>query len=40
MWIKYQDRVEPDRLVFIDETWSRTDMSTYGGAVKRTITDI
>jgi transposase len=20
-WIKYQDRVEPDRLVFIDETW-------------------
>src|SRR6185437_12776706 len=26
-WIKYQDRVEPERLVFIDETWTRTDMA-------------
>ena len=23
-WTKYQDRVEPERLVFIDETWTRT----------------
>src|ERR1700731_713398 len=22
-WIKYQDRVEPERLIFIDETWTR-----------------
>ena len=26
-WIKYRDRVEPERLVFIDETWTRTDMA-------------
>ncbi|KRR15816.1 hypothetical protein CQ13_13920 [Bradyrhizobium retamae] len=26
-WIKYQDRIEPERLVFIDETWTRTDMA-------------
>src|SRR5664279_4430222 len=26
-WTKYQDRVEPERLVFIDETWTRTDMA-------------
>src|SRR6267378_1075908 len=26
-WAKYQDRVEPERLVFIDETWTRTDMA-------------
>lgn len=23
-WTKYQDRIEPERLVFIDETWTRT----------------
>jgi transposase len=26
-WLKYQDRVEAERLVFIDETWTRTDMA-------------
>ena len=26
-WIKYRDRVDPTRLVFIDETWSRTNMA-------------
>jgi transposase len=30
-WIKYQDRVEPERLVFIDETWTRTDMAALRG---------
>src|SRR5579872_2948707 len=30
-WIKYQDRVEPERLVFIDETWTRTDMAPLRG---------
>src|SRR5438876_12241925 len=23
-WTKYQDRIEPERLVFIDETWTKT----------------
>jgi hypothetical protein len=26
-WTKYQDRVEPARLVFIDETCIRTDLA-------------
>jgi transposase len=34
-WIKYQDRVEPERLVFIDETWTRTDMAALRGWAPR-----
>jgi len=30
-WVKYQHRVEPTRLVFIDETWTRTDMAPLRG---------
>jgi transposase len=30
-WTKYQDRVEVERLVFIDETWTRTDMAPLRG---------
>src|SRR6202161_2148655 len=30
-WTKYQDRLEADRLVFIDETWTRTDMAPLRG---------
>jgi transposase len=30
-WIGYQNRVEPERLVFIDETWTRTDMALLRG---------
>jgi putative transposase len=30
-WIKYQHRIEPARLVFIDETWTRTDMAPLRG---------
>ena len=29
-WTKYQGRVEAERLVFIDETWTRTDMAPCG----------
>jgi hypothetical protein len=29
-WTKYQDRVKSERLVFIDETWTRTDMPHCG----------
>jgi len=32
---KYQDRVEPERLVFIDETWTRTDMAPLRGWAAR-----
>ena len=34
-WIKYQDRVEPERPVFIDETWTRTDMAALRGWAPR-----
>ena len=34
-WIKYQDRVDPERLVFIDETWTRTDMAPLRGWAAR-----
>ena len=30
-WIKYQDHVDPARLVFIDETWSKTNMALLRG---------
>ena len=34
-WRKYQGRIDPARLVFIDETWARTDMTrTQGWAPK------
>ena len=34
-WIKYQNRVDPERLVFIDETWTRTDMAPLRGWAPR-----
>src|SRR4026208_2298477 len=34
-WIKYQDRVEPERLVFIDETWTRTERAPLRGWAPR-----
>jgi transposase len=34
-WAKYQHRVEPSRLVFIDETWTRTDMAPLRGWGRR-----
>jgi len=34
-WIGYQNRVEPERLVFIDETWTRTDMAPLRGWAPR-----
>jgi transposase len=34
-WTKYQDRVDPERLVFIDETWTRTDMAPLRGWAPR-----
>jgi putative transposase len=30
-WTKYQDRIEPSRLVFIDETWTKTNMAPLRG---------
>src|SRR6201999_4343665 len=30
-WTKYQDRIDAGRLVFIDETWTRTDMAPLRG---------
>jgi transposase len=30
-WAKYQGRVEAERLVFIDETWTRTNMAPLRG---------
>lgn len=34
-WIKYQDRIEPRRLVFIDETWTKTNMAPLRGWAPR-----
>ncbi len=34
-WTKYQDRVEPERLVFIDETWTKTNMAPQRGWAPR-----
>ncbi|MGZ3297133.1 MAG: IS630 family transposase [Xanthobacteraceae bacterium] len=34
-WTKYQGRVDPERLVFIDETWTRTDMAPLRGWASR-----
>jgi putative transposase len=30
-WKKYQARIAPERLVFIDETWSKTNMAPRRG---------
>jgi transposase len=34
-WIKYQGRIEPQRLVFIDETWTKTNMAPLRGWAPR-----
>jgi transposase len=34
-WIKYQDRIEPKRLVFLDETWTKTNMAPLRGWAPR-----
>jgi hypothetical protein len=30
-WTKYRDRIDPTRLVFIDETWTKTNMAPLRG---------
>ncbi|TIM80625.1 MAG: hypothetical protein E5Y50_34915, partial [Mesorhizobium sp.] len=30
-WTKYRGRIDPTRLVFIDETWTKTNMSPLSG---------
>jgi transposase len=34
-WWKYQGRIAPDRLVFIDETWTKTNMAPLRGWAPR-----
>jgi transposase len=34
-WRKYQDRIDPRRLVFIDETWAKTNMTRTHGWARR-----
>jgi transposase len=34
-WTRYQDRIDPERLVFIDETWTRTNMAPLRGWAPR-----
>ena len=34
-WTQYQTRVDPERLVFIDETWSKTNMAPLRGWAPR-----
>jgi len=30
-WTKYRERIDPSRLVFIDETWTKTNMAPLRG---------
>jgi hypothetical protein len=30
-WIKYQNRIYPERLVLVDETWTKTNMAPLRG---------
>jgi DDE superfamily endonuclease len=34
-WKKYQGRIDPQRLVFIDETWAKTNMTRLHGRCAR-----
>ena len=34
-WTQYQNRVDPERLVFIDETWTKTNMAPLRGWAPR-----
>lgn len=34
-WRRYQDRIDPARLVFIDETWTKTNMAPLRGWAPR-----
>ena len=34
-WKKYQERLDPRRLVFIDETWAKTNMTRQRGRCRR-----
>jgi transposase len=34
-WAKYQSRIDPSRLVFIDETWTKTNMAPLRGWAPR-----
>jgi transposase len=34
-WKKYQGRIDPQRLVFIDETWAKTNMTRLHGRCRR-----
>jgi DDE superfamily endonuclease len=34
-WKKYQGRLDPGRLVFIDETWAKTNMTRTHGRARR-----
>ena len=34
-WKKYQGRIDPERLVFIDETWAKTNMTRTHGPAPR-----
>jgi len=34
-WTKYQNRIDPTRLVFIDETWTKTNMAPLRGGAPR-----
>jgi transposase len=34
-WRKYQNRLDPRRLVFIDETWAKTNMTRTHGRARR-----
>ncbi len=34
-WLRYRHRIDPSRLVFIDETWTKTNMAPLRGWAPR-----
>jgi transposase len=36
-WAKYQGRIKPERLIFIDETWTKTNMAPLRGWAPRGV---
>ena len=35
LWMEHQSRIKPERLVFIDETWTKTNMAPFRGWAPR-----
>ena len=39
-WTKYRERIDPARLVFIDETWTKSNMAPLRVCVSKTLSEL